>query len=200
MNIYVYTLIITLILLVLLWYKQNNEQFDIPLRSSSAWDWNLGPGYGAGYGTGYGLYGMWPSNIPNQPWQWWMWGRRPLIFRRPFTMVPQIDYNDTPDQFGGPTTNYSVTLVNVNGVVTLAVNGVPNATLQLDKGRDYFFHIYTPTGSFAFMDNGKYLSRPISEGTITMNFANNLPEKIVYTNPNVPGSGGIVYLNSMRAQ
>ena len=30
------------------------EEFIIPDKSSSAWDWNLGPGYGAGYGTGYG--------------------------------------------------------------------------------------------------------------------------------------------------
>ena len=71
------------------------ENFNIPLKTSSAWSWNTGPGYGAGYGTGYGKYGIWPSMIYGVPWKNWMWGRRPINFISPFTPIPQIDYNNS---------------------------------------------------------------------------------------------------------
>jgi len=83
-------LILIFILIALLLF--NRESFNIPVGKSSAWDWNTGPGYGAGYGTGYGKYRVWPETDPFRPWQYWMWGRRPNVFKNYYTPVPQIDY------------------------------------------------------------------------------------------------------------
>ena len=104
------------------------ESFDIPLRSSSAWDWNTGPGYGAGYGTGYSMYGIWPATVPGRPWKPWMWGRRPLIFTTPFTPVPQIDYTQNKDPVSGPESNFNVTIAPNKGRVNLAINGIAMAS------------------------------------------------------------------------
>ena len=177
---------------------KSQEKFDIPLRSSSAWDWNLGPGYGAGYGTGYAMWGEWPASLPKEPWKNWMWGRRPLIFVKPFTPVPQIDYNDAPDNDSDPVSNYNISLLPSGGRVKLSVNGFAGQTLQLDRNRNYYFHVYTPGAAFAITDGQKMLFEPLETGTIQLNFDNDDPEKLYYLNPGDPGSGGVIYLNSTR--
>jgi hypothetical protein len=192
------SVIIIVIVLLAIWYSRQ-ENFDIPLRSSSAWDWNLGPGYGAGYGTGYAMWGVWPANLPKEPWRNWMWGRRPLIFVKPFTPVPQIDYNDAPNSANRPVSNYNVSLLPRSGKTVLAINGFPNKTLQLDRNRNYYFHIYTPGAEFTILDSeGKQMINPVEEGSIQLNFKNNDPDILYYDIPNQPGSGGVIYLNNTR--
>ena len=178
-------------------YKNKGENFDIPLRSSSAWDWNLGPGYGAGYGTGYAMWGIWPANLPKEPWRNWMWGRRPLIFTKPFTPMPQIDYNDAPDSNNKPVSNYNVSLLPRNGRISLAVNGFTEQTLQLDRNRNYYFHVYTPGMPFVITDGKQMLFEPLEKGTIQLKFDNSDSDKLYYSTLD-GSSGGVIYLNSTR--
>lgn len=174
-------------------YKRS-ESFDIPLRESSAWGWNVGPGYGAGYGTGYAMWGMWPANLPRQPWKNWMWGRRPLVFVRPFTPVPQIDYNNAPP-LSKPTSNYRISLLPKNGRIYLSVNGFVTPTLQLDRGHNYYFHVYTPGEAFVISDGKQNLFQPLTEGEVTLRFDESDPDMLFYRIPNDPENGGIIYLN-----
>jgi hypothetical protein len=191
-----YTLIVVVILLLAIAaiLFKNQENFNIPLRSSSAWDWNLGPGYGAGYGTGYAMWGKWPASLPREPWRNWMWGRRPLIFTTPFTPMPQIDYNDAPDSSNKPISNYNISYIGGK----LAVNGFSGPTLQLDRNRNYYFHVYSPGAAFTITDGTRQLIDPISEGTVQVQFTENDPDLLYYTVPNAPASGGKIYLNSTR--
>nr|QBK87575.1 MAG: hypothetical protein LCMAC201_04880 [Marseillevirus LCMAC201] len=200
MNVQVIAILFIAVLIIFMWVRWNGctENFDIPLRTSSAWDWNLGPGYGAGYNTGYAMYGIWPANLPKEPWKPWMWGRRPLIFVKPFTPVPQIDYNDAPDNVSGPVSNYNISLLPSKGRVKLAVNGVAGPTLQLDRNRNYYFHVYTPGAAFAIIDGDKTLFEPLEEGTVQLNFDDNDSDVLHYTIPDDPDSGGVIYLNSTR--
>ncbi len=200
MNIYVIVLLIVIVVGVSINFVNKKEEFNIPLRSSSAWDWNLGPGYGAGYGTGYAMWGVWPATLPREPWKNWMWGRRPLIFTTPFTPAPQIDYNDAPDNDSKPVSNYNISLLPRKGRVSLSVNGFANKTLQLDRNRNYYFHVYAPGAAFTITDGKKMLIEPLEEGTVQVNFDNGDPDKLYYTIPNDPGSGGVIYLNSTRWQ
>ena len=165
------------------------EKFQIPLRSSSAWDWNMGPGYGAGYGTGYSMWGIWPGMIPNEPWKNWMWRRRPLIFKDAYIPVPQIDYNNTPKS------NYRFTLAPNGGI---AVDGVYTTSLQFDRNRNYYLHIYIPTDAMVITDgSGKVLAGPVSNGTLELQFTNDA-DKLYYKLVSNPNSGGVIYLNSTR--
>jgi hypothetical protein len=188
-------IIITLAFLIL---NKDTEPFNIPLRSSSAWDWNLGPGYGAGYGTGYAMWGIWPANLPKEPWKNWMWGRRPLIFTTPFTPMPQIDYNNAPYN-SKPISNYNISILPQNGTAMLSVNGVAGQTLQLDRGRNYYFHVYTPGTAFIITADKKTpLIEPIENGMIQINFTKDDPDVLYYMMPGKPASGGVIYLNSTR--
>lgn len=182
--------IITFILLLFLLRKK--ESFGIPLRSSSAWDWNLGPGYGAGYGTGYAMWGIWPADLPDQPWQKWMWGRRPLIFKTPYTPVPQIDYNETPQS------NYTVSMLPTSQGIKVAIDGKTGQDLQLDRNRNYFFHIYTPDAPFVISDGHNNITPLVTNDTIQLNFTNDDPPKLYYGLEGISNSGGIIYLNSIR--
>ena len=175
------------------------EHFNIPLRSSSAWDWNLGPGYGAGYGTGYAMWGIWPATLPKEPWRNWMWARRPLIFTNPFTPVPQIDYNDAPDNTSNMVSNYNISVIPQNGKIKLSVNGFPGKILQLDRNRNYWFHVYTPGASFTLTPDFKTnLIEPLTEGTVQVYFNEDDPDVLYYMIPNDPTSGGTIYLNPTR--
>lgn len=200
MNIKILLLILVIISIIVgvIFYLGPREKFNIPLRSSSAWDWNLGPGYGAGYGTGYAMWGMWPANLPREPWKNWMWGRRPLIFTTPFTPVPQIEYNDTPTLSSKPSSNYDISLLPVGDAVKLAINGIAGKTLQLDRHRNYYFHIYTPGTTVVITDGINNITEPIESGTLQLRFENDDPAQLYYTIPNEPSSGGIIYLNSTR--
>lgn len=198
MNIPILSLIFLLIIVVIVCISKKPESFDIPLRSSSAWDWNLGPGYGAGYGTGYAMWGIWPANLPTEPWRNWMWGRRPLIFTKPFTPAPQIDYNDAPDSDSKPVSNYNISLLPQDGDVVLAVNGFARQTLQLDRNRNYYFHIYTPGVPFTINDGSKDLFAPIEQGSIQLNFDNSDPDVLSYHSSQGLHKGGTIYLNSTR--
>ena len=201
MDIQILALLFVAVLIMLIFINcsiKSQENFDIPLRSSSAWDWNLGPGYGAGYGTGYAMWGIWPANLPKEPWRNWMWGRRPLIFTTPFTPVPQIDYNDAPDNDSNPVSNYNVSLLPSQGRVKLSVNGFAGKTLQLDRNRNYYFHVYAPGAAFVITDGQNILFEPVEEGTIQLNFDKGDPDKLYYMAPNDPNSGGVIYLNSTR--
>jgi len=176
-----------------------SEDFDIPLRSSSAWDWNLGPGYGAGYGTGYGLYGRWPATLPREPWKYWMWARRPLVFTKPFTPVPQIDYNDAPEH-SKPDSNYNISILPQNGTLQVSVDGMTGRALQLDRLRNYYFHINTPGAPFMLTADGvnPFGFNPIETGSVQVNFDENDPPVLFYTLRDVPGSGGVIYLNPLK--
>ena len=199
MNITVLILLISLLFFGLAICKNRSEEtFDIPLRSSSAWDWNLGPGYGAGYGTGYAMWGIWPSDLPSVPCRNWMWGRRPLIFVKPFTPVPQIDYNDAPDNDSGMVSNYNVSILPNGGRNKLAINGFPGRTMQLDRGRNYYFHVYTPGAAFVVTDGNRNYFTPMETGTIQMMFDESDPDKLYYIIPGDSGSGGVIYLNSIK--
>ncbi len=189
------------LVLIMVLYNKRKEGFDIPLRSSSAWDWNMGPGYGGGYGSGYAMWGMWPASLPKEPWRNWMWARRPLIFSKPFTPVPQIDYNDAPDNDSKPVSNYNVSLLPVSGKVQLSVNGFARRTLQLDRGRNYYFHVYAPGAAFMMtVDGTTPLNEPLEEGTLQVNFTESDPDMLYYMIPGDPASGGVIYLNSTRWQ
>lgn len=198
MNITLIVIVVIVIVGIITLCLTKNEGFNIPLRSSSAWDWNLGPGYGAGYGTGYAMWGKWPALLPNVPWKNWMWGRRPLIFKTPFTPVPQIDYNDAPDSDNKPISNYNVSLLPVGNIIKLAVNGFAGKTLQLDRGRVYFFHIYAPGTGFVIKNGDHNLFEPIEEGTIQLTFDESDPDILEYEIPGRDKSGGVIYLNSTR--
>lgn len=186
--------VILIIVMFIVYRITCKERFNIPLRESSAFDWNLGPGYGAGYGTGYAMVGVWPASLSKEPWKWWMWGRRPLIFKTPFTPVPQIDYNDAPDSDSLPESNYTITAIGGK----LAVNGFRRKTLQLDRNRNYFFHIYTPGHPFIITDGNKLQTKPVEEGMVQLNFNETDPDVLYYTTPNDPHSGGSIYLNNTR--
>jgi len=190
--------IVVVALLIFAAYCFNkNENFDIPLRSSSAWDWNLGPGYGAGYGTGYGLYGVWPASLPREPWKWWMWGRRPLIFKSPYTPVPQIDYTNAPNGVTKFKSNYNFSIIPSQTGVKIAVDGYPSKTLQLDRNRPYFFHIYTPGSDFVISDGETEKFRTTKNGVIELVFENDDPNMLYYSLANFPDSGGVIYLNNI---
>jgi len=195
----IFSIIFIIIIVSLLLLFKKKEKFDIPLRSSSAWDWNLGPGYGAGYGTGYGLYGEWPAMVPKEPWKYWMWGRRPLIFTKPFTPVPQIDYNNAPLQ-SKPISNYNISILPKNGKITVAINGMSNKTLQLDRLRNYYFHIYSPGAPIMFTADGvtPFAFEPIENGNVQLNFDENDPAILYYMIKGYPDSGGIIYLNDLK--
>jgi hypothetical protein len=187
-----------LVLCIILYCFMKKEKFDIPLRSSSAWDWNLGPGYGAGYGTGYAMWGIWPANLPKEPWKNWMWGRRPLIFKTPFTPMPQIDYNNAPDM-SKPVSNYYISILQKNDMPVLSVNGFPNKTLQLDRNRPYFFHVYAPGAEFILTNDGETsLINPISQGTFAYTFNDDEPDVLYYMMKGKPETGGVIYLNNTR--
>lgn len=191
----------TVVVLVLIFlFKRKAENFNIPLRSSSAFDWNLGPGYGEGYGTGYGLYGMWPGNLPRQPWTWWQWQRRPLVFVTPFTPVPQIDYNTAP-YLSHMKSNYNISLLPSNGKIRVAIDGMAGRTLQLDRLRNYYFHIYSPGAPIIFTADGTtpYSFPPNAEGTVQVNFDESSPDILYYMIKGQPGSGGIIYINKIQA-
>lgn len=178
---------------------KNKENFDIPLRSSSAWDWNLGPGYGAGYGTGYAMWGIWPATLPKEPWKNWMWARRPLIFIKPFTPVPQVDYNDAPDNTSNMVSNYNISLLPVGTSVKLSVNGFAGRSLQLDRNRNYWFHVYVPGASFTITPDLKTnLIAPLTNGTVQVYFDEDDPDVLFYMIPGHPETGGTIYLNSTR--
>lgn len=198
MNLVIIAVALFALALILVLFKRGNENFDIPLRSSSAWDWNMGPGYGGGLGTGYGKIGVWPANLPKEPWRNWMWARRPLIFTKPFTPMPQIDYNAAPYD-SKPVSNYNISLLPENGKVRLSVNGFARQTLQLDRGRNYYFHVYVPGAAFIITVDGKTpLNEPLEEGMLQVNFTESDPDVLYYMIPGDPNSGGVIYLNSIR--
>ena len=191
---------IIIIILLSLWYINNNgEKFGIPLESSSAFDWTVGTGFNAG-DTGYGLYGMWPASLPKEPWTWWQWGRRPLIFVDKYTPVPQIDYNTSPAGFGPMVSNYNVSLLPTpNSGPQISVNGFIKPVLQLDRNRIYWFHVYLPGKSFALSADGKTaITQPVSEGTVTFKFTDQDPDQLWYGDLNRPEEMGVIYLNSTR--
>lgn len=181
--------------------KKNAESFNIPLRSSSAFDWNLGPGYGAGYGTGFALYGEWPGSLPRQPWTWWQWRRRPLVFVSPFTPVPQIDYNTAPSPVSHMKSNYNISLLPEQGRIRVAIDGMAGRTLQLDRLRNYYFHIYSPGAPIIFTADGitPYSFPADAEGTVQVNFDESSPDVLYYMIEGQPGSGGIIYVNRIQA-
>ena len=198
MNIYIIFLIIVISILFLVFIFTRTESFDIALEPSSAWSITGSVGYGDGYGTGYSMYGMWPADLPNEPWKWWMYGRMPRVMKTPYTVAPQIDYNDAPDPISFPTSNYKVDILGDN----LAINGMAGATLQLDRNRTYFFQIYTPGIPFMFSADGVNLypvgglCEPLEQGLIELQFNNETPDKLYYTTPG-GGVGGIIYLNNL---
>jgi hypothetical protein len=197
-QIFLICIVSAFILLCLILFLNNKENFDIPLRTSSAWDWNLGPGYGAGYGTGYAMWGVWPASLPKEPWKNWMWGRRPLVFKSPFTPMPQIDYNNAPDM-SKPVSNYYISILPHKGMPVLSVNGFPKKTLQLDRNRPYYFHVYTPGTKIILTTDGKtQLTEPISQGTFSVTFTNDIPDVIYYMMQDKPETGGVIYLNNTR--
>ncbi len=201
-----YISIATIIVIVLFSYFASRESFDIdnyPL--SSAWEFTGtgGSQYGNGLGsTGYSMFGVWPGDVPNEPWKWWMWkSRMPRIMKTPFTPAPQIDYNGAPDPNSLPVSNLKVDIVNGK----LAVNGIPQATLQLDRNRTYFFNVFTPGTPFMFSADGIDLypvpsfNQPLEMGLIELQFTDNMPDVMYYTSPGLMPDeiGGIIYLNNM---
>jgi hypothetical protein len=203
-----YFILIAFILLILVFlYIGKEEGFNIengPL--ASAWEFSPVLGYGGGFGTGYSEFGIWPSNIDNEPWQPWMYGRMPRIFKTGYTPAPQIDYSFPSYEAGNSdansfqVTNYKVDIINGN----LAVNGVPGATLQIDKNKSVFFQIYTPGVPLMFSIDGinilplPGIETPIENGFIEINFSEELPDMIYYTSPIDEHIGGIIYLNSLK--
>jgi len=186
-----FLLIIGLIILIvfIFIFFIGRESFNIPEGSSSAWDWNVGPGYGAGYGTGYAMWGIWPSNIKEIPWRNWMWGRRPSTFVTPFTPVPSIDYNTAPP-LSNPIYNYNINLGYVGTKPVILINGFPNKTLYLIRNRDYYFHFNT---SGIIVDNGS-MKKTFDIGTFKFVFKNDDPNIIKYYYKDYPETGGLIYL------
>lgn len=195
---------IIIVLLVVVFYVYRKESFDIdndPL--SSAWEFTGtgGSQYGNGLGsTGYAMFGIWPDDIPNEPWKWWMWrSRMPRIFKTPFTPAPQIDYNSAPDPNSLPVTNFKVDIINEK----IAINGIPQATLQLDRNRTYFFSVFTPGLPFMFSADGMNFypvpdfNKPLEVGLIELQFTDEMPDTMFYTTPGYPELGGVIYLNNL---
>lgn len=183
-------LLLFFLIVILILINIKTETFQIPLRDSSGWDWNMGPGYGAGYGTGYSMWGIWPGMIPTEPWKNWMWRRRPLIFKDAYIPVPQIDYNNTPKS------NYTFTLAPNGGI---AVDGKYTTSLQFDRNRNYYLHIYIPTDKMVITDSvGTILAGPISNGTLTLQFTDPNVDKLYYKLVGDSSKIGTIYLNSTR--
>lgn len=202
MDIQILALLFALVLIAIVVFRNKGsdaENFNIAVSSSSAWDWNTGMGYGAGYGTGYGLYGAWPGEMPEgRPWEYWMWERRPSIFSTPYTPMPQVDYNDAPDNDSREVSNFNVSILPTCRGTKIAINGFPGKTLQLDRGRNYYFHVYSPGAPFVITDGKNNLFAPIENDTITLNFSNTPTNKLYYYIAGKPETGGIIYLNSIR--
>jgi len=191
--------IITIFIITLFWWWWSGpEKFGIPLESSSAFNWTVGTDYNSG-DTGYGLYGMWPASLPKEPWTWWQWGRRPLIFVDKYTPVPQIDYNTSP-VFGPMVSNYNISLLPTpHSGPQISVNGFVKPNLQLDRNRVYWFHIYLPGSLFVLSrDRKTAITNPISEGTVSVKFTEQDPDTMWYGDINKPEEMGIIYLNSTR--
>ena len=192
-TLYLLILLVVIAIIVLLLFKK--EAFDIGIGSSSAWDWNTGPGYGDGYGTGYAMWGVWPESIPDEPWKPWMWGRRPKTFVKQFTPAPQIDYNTSNDLFATGTTNYYISTVGDK----LIINGVVTPVLQLDRNRLYYFHIHTPNNRFVFSDGKFPLYQPLaSDNTYPISFDFGTPKKLFYSLAEKPECMGVIYLNDVK--
>lgn len=187
-------ILVLVILVIIIYMLYNKETFDIPVGRSSGWGWNTGPGYGAGYGTGYAMWGVWPATIKKDPWKNWMWGRRPLIFTKPYTPVPQIDYNYAKYN-SKPTTKFNVTLMNND----YFINGKQSPSLQLDRNRTYYFQINTPDQPFMFSIDGiTPLTQPTTQDMISVTFDENSPDKLYYISAHNPTFGGEIYLENIR--
>lgn len=194
MDDYIIVLICFLIILfVYLYINYNSEHFNIPLKSSSAWDWNTGPGYGAGYGTGYAMWGIWPKKISGIPWKNWMWGRRPSVFETPFTKAPQIEYNYNQNP------HYKVSLFSNRNTLELSINGKLNNDLHLDRNRLYYFDVNTPGTTFNIVNNSNQnLINPISQGRFTVIFTDDDPDMLYYNVSNDFNTGGKIFLHNLR--
>lgn len=123
--------------------------------------------------------------------------QKPVYLTVPFTQMPQIDYNSAT-----PPTNLNVTLLS-NGHVNpvLAINGIPQKTLQLDKERLYYFHVFTPGANFVITDSaGNELINPVTNQTIGVIFPMHSPDKLYYKSHAFPHAGGIIYLNNIRGK
>lgn len=184
--------IILILVISLFFLKKSGENFGIPLESSTAWGPNVSTQYEAG-DTGFAMVGKWPGDIPDEPWKWWMWKRRPQTFVNPFIPSPQIDYNYS-DTFGNWTSQYNVTCIEN----TFAIDGIPNKTLQIDKGRIYWFNVYSPGKQFVLTDGENELNTPVEVGNFSITFGDDLPDQIYYGQPGNPT--GIIYLNHIGHQ
>ena len=178
-------LVIIFVIGILLCRK--GESFDIPVGESSAWGWNTGPGYGAGYGTGYAMWGIWPSNIPTEPWKPWMWARRPSTFVKQFTPVPQIDFTN---KFKS---NYNISIAPGPKVT---IDGMIRKAFYMDKNRPYYFHVYTPGATLVITDGKNVLYSVKDQGNLAVEFLDNAPDVLYYNLKGDINSGGVIYLNS----
>lgn len=174
-------------------YTKKSEEFNIPVGTSTAYGWNTGPGYGAGYGTGYAMWGVWPSTLPDQPWQNWMWGRRPDVFISHSTPMPQIDYNN-PE----PLDNITVGLLPSIEGASISIDGQPNKTLQLDRDRDYYFHVYAPGADIVLANVSGIVTADLVTGVNHVRFEESDPDVLYYIDRKGLSSGGKIYLNYIR--
>lgn len=179
-------------------YTKKCEDFNIPVGTSSGYGWNTGPGYGAGYGTGYAMWGVWPANLPDQPWKNWMWGRRPDFFVSQFTPVPQIDYNDAPTEISKPEDNIAVGLIPAGSGSAIAIEGQAGETLQLDRDRDYYLHVYTPGSDIVLANANGNIVADLSEGVNHVRFERGDPDVLYYLDRTGRAVGGKIYLNYIR--
>ena len=195
--------VVLLLVVLLIFIFSNSEQFDLTFPSlraggsSSAWDWNTGPGYGDGYGNGYGRFGVMPDGTPTKTWKE-IWDRVPKVMAKSFIPEPQIDYNFAQDM-SKPATNFTVGLQTVNGNVQVAIDGVAGQTLHLDKnGWPYYFHIFTPGEQLVFTDDENILKTASQQDTITLSFTEADPQRIYYSLKDRPDSGGIIELRPVN--
>jgi hypothetical protein len=189
------TLILLLVLLVALWvFSRPWEKFGLGPVSSTAFGWNVGTSYEQGAPeSGYGLYGSWPGMIDNVPWKYWMWERRPLIFKTPFSLAPQIDYNYSPPK-SLPVTNLNISIAGNQ----FMVNGIASPTLELDRNVKYYFHVNSPQTPFVIMDENGPVIDPVENGFVEVMFTDNDPKVLHYTSTVYPTMGNVIYLNDLK--
>ena len=157
---------------------------------STAFGWNVDTSFHPP-NSGYSFYGIWPKYNYDKPWRRWNYGRMPDYLIDSYTAQPQIDYNYK--------NKFSLDFTIVNGKV--AVNGMPNKTLQLDRNKPYFIRIFTPGKKIMLSKDGVHPSyfQPTDQASTSVLFDLYSPNKIYYLDANNPSDRGVIYLNTIRA-
>lgn len=193
-NTYLFILFTLVLLFVVVCYSNSMRsvkkvELFKPLEST-AFGWNADTSFHPP-NSGYSFYGIWPKYNYDRPWRRWNYGRMPDYLIDRYTPQPQIDYNYK--------NMFSLDFTIVNGKI--AVNGMPNKTLQLDKNKTYFIRIFTPGKNLMISKDGvqPLYFQPTEQAFTSIVFDLYSPDTLYYLDANNPNDRGVIYLNTVRA-